>query len=413
MADFLAIAGVSASLRNLLSDRMELTVSVTVAPPDVQVSGMTDSRINLYLYHIKENGSLKNQEIPGQGHPGTFGHPPLSLDLRYLLTAYAGTETAPDADLEAQQILGDAMRVLHDEPVVTDSLHINDDPGQPRILDPALVGEFESIKITLEPNEMDEFSSVWSGIPDASFRRSVSYQCSVIQIESRRPRRNVRPVREPRVYAFPFNAPHIDRVTREPPFPGYPPGPSAGVGDPIVVIGRNLRADSTRVVIGPDVLPIANPQAGRISLSVPTTVPAGLHAVHVVHDLLLQGGVPSDPLIPHRGFASNSVALMVLPTIITILPANPTAGSLVTVTVDPPAGADQSKTLLLDDFVIAAEPVSVDDPPSATVDFRLPTGSGALPPATYLARIRVAGAESLLTVDTMTGQYTGPTVTVV
>lgn len=415
MADFRAISGVSASLRNLLVDRLEQTVSVTVAPPDVQVSGMTDSRVNVYLYHVKENGYLKNQEIPGQGHPGSFGHPPLSLDLRYLLTAFAGTETAPDADLEAQQILGDAMRVLHDFPVITDTLHQNDDPVQPRILDPSLIGEFEEIKITLEPNDLDEFSSVWSGLPEAAFRRSVSYQCSVVQIESQRVRRIARPVREHRVYALPFNAPHIDSVMRDPPFPGYPPGPAAGVGDAILIIGRNLRGDSTRVVIGGETVSIVNPQARRIELTVPNALMAGLHPVHVVHDLLLEaGGPPTVPptLVPHRGFASNTVAFMVLPAITATAPAAPTAGTVVTVTVDPPVGADQSRTLLLDDHVVPGNPVAVDSPPSATVDFTLPTGSGAIPPGTYLTRVRVAGAESLLTVDPGTGAFSGPTITV-
>jgi hypothetical protein len=117
--------------------------------------------------------------------------------------------------------------------------------------------------------------------------------------------------------------------------------------------------------------------------------------------------------VPHRGWASNALAFMVLPTIATIAPPAPTAGSVVTVTVDPLVAADQSRTLLLDDFVVQGQPVAIDSPPSATIDFMLPTGSDALPPATYLARVRVAGAESLLTVDTTTGQFTGPTVAVV
>ena len=54
MASFQAIAGVSASLRNLLTDRMEQPVSVTVAPPDVEVTGMTGNRVNLYLYRLQE-----------------------------------------------------------------------------------------------------------------------------------------------------------------------------------------------------------------------------------------------------------------------------------------------------------------------------------------------------------------------
>src|SRR5919202_5943513 len=109
MSNFKAISGASTSLRTLLRDRMEDPVDVTIAPPDVTVSGVTDKRLNLYLYQVTENGYLENQEIPGHGHPGSYGHPPLSLDLYYLLTSHGSSETEEDSDLEAQQILADAM----------------------------------------------------------------------------------------------------------------------------------------------------------------------------------------------------------------------------------------------------------------------------------------------------------------
>jgi hypothetical protein len=76
-----AIAGVSSTLKTLLRDRMTETAEITLAPPDVQVDSMSGRRLNLYLYHLSENPHLRNQEIPGEGNPGAFGHPPLSLDL--------------------------------------------------------------------------------------------------------------------------------------------------------------------------------------------------------------------------------------------------------------------------------------------------------------------------------------------
>src|SRR5215471_17074875 len=106
MSSFAAMAGVSSKLRNLLRDRMEQPVDVTIAPPDVTVGSISGRRVNLYLYLVTENGSLKNQEIPGRGHPADYGRPPLSLDLRYLMTTFGSSDTGVDADLEAQQILG-------------------------------------------------------------------------------------------------------------------------------------------------------------------------------------------------------------------------------------------------------------------------------------------------------------------
>jgi hypothetical protein len=411
VADFLAIAGVSATLRNLLRDRMEVTVPVTIAPPDVTVSGVSGRRVNLYLYRVTENGSLRNQEIPGQGHPAAYGRPPLSLDLHYLLTSYGSSDDGGDADLEAQQLLGDAMRVMHEYPIITEAMHENDDPADPLVLDPRLLGEFERVKVTLQPTTLDETSKIWTALPEVSFRRSVSYNVSVVQIESRRPRRATLPVREPRVYAVPMQTPYVDEIVRDPVFPGIR-GAVAEVGDTIVLRGRNLRGvGGTRVTLGGEVVVPAAPGAARISLSVPAALTPGTHAVQVLHDLLLDAQ-PGNPPVPHRGFQSNALPLLVIPRFVGAAPAPAGAGALVTVTVAPPVRATQEKVLLLGDFAVPAEPVPHDAPPSANVQFRLPTGSAAIPPAIYLVRVRVDGAESRLTIDSVTTRYVGPTLEV-
>ena len=268
MSGFQAIAGVSSTLRNLLRDRMEQPVSVTIAPPDVTVAGVSGRRVNLYLYQVSENGFLKNQEIPGQGHPADYGRPPLSLDLLYLVTSFGSSESGVDADLEAQQILGDAMRALHEFSTISDDLHVGDDPAQPRILDPALVGEFERVKITLQPTSLEEFSKIWTALPQANFRRSVGYQISVVQIESRRRRRPALPVRERRVYSFTLRTPHVAEILRDPPFEDAPGG-VAEVNDTIVILGHNLAGESTRVMLGATAVTVPAPQEGRLSLTVP------------------------------------------------------------------------------------------------------------------------------------------------
>jgi hypothetical protein len=412
VADFLAIAGVSRTLRSLLRDRMQQPpVDVTIAPPDASVSGMTGRRVNLYLFHVSENGCLKNQEIPGQGHPADYGRPPLSLDLHFLLTAYGANDTNVDADLQAQQILGDAMRVLHEFPIVTDALHENDNQAGPLILDGSLVGEYERIKIVLRPSSVDEFSKIWAALPQSSFRRSVAYLVSVVQIESTRPRRSALPVRRREVYAFPLQSPRINEIVRDPPFDELRSA-VAEVGDTIVIRGDNLAGGSTRVRIGPVDVPTPAAQPRHIALTLPSAVAAGAHPVQVINDLLLRGE-PGQPLVPHRGFRSNIVPLLVVPRFVGVAPPAASEGDLVTVTVAPPAGAQQEKTLLLGDFSLRGEPVPVNDPPSATVQFRLPAGVARIPTATYLARIRIDGAESRLTIDPTTTRYDGPTFTVV
>src|SRR6516164_6550903 len=109
MSTYKAIRAVSSTLHDLLTNEMEDgPISVTLLPPDIAPTTATGKRINLYLYLITENQFLKNQEIPGEGYPGAYGNPPLSLNLHYLMTGFSDTDTGDDRDLFAQETLGDA-----------------------------------------------------------------------------------------------------------------------------------------------------------------------------------------------------------------------------------------------------------------------------------------------------------------
>src|SRR5436309_2912476 len=138
MSTFLAIGGVSATLRNLLTDRMDQPVTITIAPPDVIITGITGRRANLYLYQVSENAYLKNNAVPFTS--GDLPSAPMALELSYLITTFGSQDNSADGDLEAQQILGDVMRVFHDIPIIGEALHEQNDPLRPLIIDPSLVG---------------------------------------------------------------------------------------------------------------------------------------------------------------------------------------------------------------------------------------------------------------------------------
>jgi Pvc16 N-terminal domain/IPT/TIG domain len=420
MSDHLAIGGVSLTLKALLDDRMEFTraalppndkVTVTISAPDVAQPTITGPRFNLFMYHIAENGALKNQEIPGQGHPGDYGHPPLSLDLFYLCTAYGSIETN---DVQAHRILGDAMRVLHDFPLITESLLRERTPGSIPVLDTDLVGEFEKIKITLYSMPVEESFKIWSSLPDTNFRCSVAYQVSVVQIESRRQRAQTLPVRERRVYALPFRSPQITEIYRDPPPPLVNVKSAvAAAGDTLKIVGVNLASTTTRVMLGTENATIITQRDQELTVQVPATLPSGAHPAQVIQDVMLET-VTGQPPVAHLGYRSNVVAFLMIPTINSILPgAGAGPGDVVTVNVTPLMRPTQQAVLLLDDFAISADPVAPTTPPSATVQFRLPTGTAALPAKPdYLARIRIDGAESRLSVNPATRRYDGPTYNV-
>src|SRR3954469_5511259 len=188
MSSFEAIGGVSSSLQMLIRDRMELPDGVTVGELSVSVGrpvsitpGETaeDARVNLYLYRVTENPELKNQELHGHGDPGRYGNPPLSLDLHYLLTAYGSTVEEPYRnETRAHYLLGSAMKVLHDYPVVDGSLITRTLPSV-QILHPSLVDEFERVKVTLEPLTLDDVSKVWTAL-NHDYRLSAAYVVTVV-----------------------------------------------------------------------------------------------------------------------------------------------------------------------------------------------------------------------------------------
>jgi uncharacterized protein DUF4255 len=267
MATSDAVAAVGLTLQALLADRVANPTNsgnplpVTLGHPGPErdpEGGVDEARINLFLYQIEENCFLKNQEIPGHGHPAAYGHPPLSLNLHYLLTVFGSTANSTFFDeTPAHQILGSAMHVLHDNAIINGSLVTRKPPAGRLILDPTLRDEFETIKLTLRPFGLEDLSNVWTAL-ELSYRLSVAYEVSVVQIDDARPRRHPRPVQElplsgPRVFPVPLQRPQISSVgVRR---AGDPPDlersvPFVRVGDTLVLHGGRLSGGGLVVRLG-------------------------------------------------------------------------------------------------------------------------------------------------------------------
>jgi hypothetical protein len=413
LSTYKAIAGVSSSLKALLRDRMTEPANITIAPPDVQVDNISGRRINLYLYHMSENPYLKNQEIPGEGYPGAYGNPPLSLDLRYIFTAFGTKDTGPDGDLEAQQILGDAMRVLHDIAIITpDLVEEKKLSPKPRILDPSLWGEFEQVKITFQPAGLDEISKIWTALPNVNFRRSVLYEVSVVQVQSKKPRSIALPVKLNRVYALPMRSPLIQQIFRQPPVDNQLIA-AVEEGETLRLVGTNFRAPVTRVTMDGVTGTIASISDSQIDVVVPPgTLKIGLHSLQIEQDVMLNE-VDGQPPVQRPAFRSNLAGFLLLPKLVTVTPPTATAGDTITVTVQPAVAPTQEKILLLGDNAVPAVPVPFDSSPSNNVQFTLPVAPDpVVPPGNYFLRIRIDGAESRLTFNSVTQEYTGPPYTV-
>jgi hypothetical protein len=417
MSTGLAIAAVTAVLKDLLQNGVidhVITntvgeVKVSALPPDrLKTDGQEASQLNLFLYSVTPNAAWRNAELPSRDAGGrSVRNPPLALDLHYLLTAYGAV------DFHAEVLLGWAMQLLHETPVLTRDLirksltpaldvaasGQNLPPQVTALAAADLAEQVEQIKVTPHYLNTEEMSKVWTAL-QAHYRPTTAYQVSVVLIDGRRPARAPLPVSEPRVHVLPFRRPVIESLSPL----------RLAAGETLVVQGQNLRGGHTVVrFLGGEATPVRVGDT-RIEVALPATLPAGLQRAQVVHELDL--GTPGDP---HAGPESNAAPFVLAPRF--AVPATPpphftvARGGTLTLDFTPPVGRAQKVALLVGDRTLTL-PERLPSAPGAadaTLDFVSPAG---WPAGTFLMRVRVDGADSPLQVDPDTREYVGPRVQV-
>lgn len=375
MADFRAIGAVSATLRQVLTLFLDDTVPVTIAPLDVSPSNVSGRRLNLFLYRMAESAFLKNQDLPGRGSPGAYGHPPLSLDLYYLLTAHGVSD---EDEVEAQQLLGDGMRVFRDNAIIGGAL-----------LDPVLQNEFERLRICLDPVSLDEITKIWSAIT-RPFRLSAAYKVTVVQIESNAPRDFGRivadlPAGGPRVAVVPMAMPQIThvRLRRNTDPAGTERLVAYGrIGDTLILRGSNF-ARGSQVLLGTvDATGGATIRPDRVEVLIPDNADLQPGPVTV----RLQTEVPlGDPPVAHRGISSNTGVFVLVPRITTVA----IDGADVRIDGNRLFRPGAANVTLIGDTLIQGADYTLSG--QAQIRFPVP----ALATGTYAVRVRVNNIESI------------------
>jgi hypothetical protein len=247
---YLAIGSVTKAIAELLSRKLNkppllgagVSLRVSTLPPDDERVDDADG-INLFLYRVEESPFAKNRDWPEDRSNSTGSkRPPLTLTLHYLLTAYAKKSNgAVQDDITAHQILGNAMTILHEYPVLND-IHDSDfDASLDTQFAPELRQSFEKIKITLATISMEEFSKIWTGLSKA-YRLSVAYDVSLVQIAPIIPTKMPGPpVQETHLQVITISAPAITSIT--------PSVGSAGVQVSLKGVGFKIPGMSTSVLI--------------------------------------------------------------------------------------------------------------------------------------------------------------------
>lgn len=419
MSSPLAIAAVSAVLRSFLQNSViqhDLAtvlggnVTVSAEPPDrIKIDAAQPDRLNLFLFQATENSGWRNLGQPTRATNGDrISNPPLALNLHYLLTAYGS------GDFHAEVLLGHAMFVLHEMPVLTrDAIRAAIPVPPPATLPNGLIAanladQIEQIKIAPRTMSVEEISKIWSAL-HSQYRPTAVYEASVVLIESTRSIRPTLPVRSRNLTVRPIEQPEIDLVLsqanalapiveRQPILAGYN----------LVIDGRHLRGATTRVLLDAvEITPAAERiTATRIVVPLPPTLQPGPHSVQVVHRIDFGSGLTSEP---HRGVESNVATFVLAPQIATAAPISAPRNSTLTLAITPPVGRAQKVLLFAGSRTISIPARDAAGPATtASLDFAIPAD---FPTGGHLLRVQIDGAESPLDVNAA-GEFAAPTLTV-
>jgi hypothetical protein len=395
MSSPLIISAVTATLRNIVQTSIDAFfsgVTVTTSPPDKAHDGRTDNQVNIFLYHTGINAAWRNQDPPNRVKPGEVGHPPLALNLHYLVTAYGENND----DVRAQSLLGAAMIALHDMPIL--------DPADLRAALPAPAqpgDQIERVRAVMEPMSLEENSKLWAAF-QTNYRLSAAYVASVVLIDSLRPIRAALPVARrgdndegvtmlttfPNLQSFAvrIGSTSIERMGQG----------SALPGDTLIIRGTGFQADGLAVrlsnnLVTHELVPSSISETEiRVVLpaDAPDKWPPGYYALGLI--------VRDAANILH---VSDELPLYLLPTITAFVsPISRIGGSLnLTLSVTPSVWPIQRAALLVGDreMQAAAHPV-----PANTLTFSMPQAAAGQ----FYLRLRVDGIDSLI-IDPLTRQY--------
>jgi len=418
MSSALAIAAVTASLKDLINDGLidhDLSsvgsFSVSALPPDRVATGGTEANaLNLFLYQITANSGWRNAGLPSRDRTGVrLSSPPLALDLHYLLTAYGSH------DLNAEVLLGYAMHVLHETPVLTRG-QLRAALGAPAPVDGVLLpGPFgalsaldladqvEQIKITPVFLGTDDLSKLWAAM-QARYRPSMAYAVSVVLIQSRAPARAALPVlqrgkddRGPVAQGAP--APVLASVRSG----NHPLQPALRLGEQVVIDGSNLRASTVRfectrlgVVrdVAADFAAVANADGSpRLVLQLPTVAqdPNALAAWAAgVYGVSLRISAADTPT-----WTTNAVPVALAPTI-AIAPLAHAVGTVdIDVTCTPRLRPEQEADARLLFGAREVLPSLIDTPANVALPTTLSFSIPDVIAGDYVVRLRVDGIDSL------------------
>ena len=404
MSNGLAVAAVTSTLRYLIDQALAAphpgqvgAARVTTLRPDRLVDADTvgaPAGVNLFLYQVTPNHAWNLTDLPTRRADGSFDRRPVAaLDLHYLLTCFGA-----DPSLDAERLLGRSLVALAVTPVLSRDLvraamdAYSGDNDTAFLAASDLADQIELVKLSPAVLPLEDLSRLWGTFGSVPYRLSLVYSASVVLLEAAIVPRPALPVRQPLVTMLPSARPRLDELVAE------PAGAPVTAGTRLELRGAGLLGPVTVIRVGrAELLPESGATPQALHLRVSETVPAGLHAVQVLHRARPEPGAAPSRVVA----ASASLPLTVRPQV-AVAAVHP---DVVDVTVTPAVRAGQRATLTLarragepgsEALTVSLPAPASGEPPQDT--FAVPRA--ALANGTWLLRIDVDGVESLPEPDT-------------
>jgi hypothetical protein len=420
MSNFLAIATVTEVLGQMILTAAENAIggqTVVLNKKRPEDPAAADSpNIYVYLYQVTTNGALRNNDLPNRSTDGRLQQKPqAALDLYYLIAFYGN-----DSELEPQRMLGAVVRDLHAHSILSREQIRTGLEGKSFLAGSDLAEAAESVKFTPVSLSLEENSKLWSILLQTRHALSVAYQASVVLIESEETPQQALPVSDRGVTGIPFIQPLIEQLrVLDNNGAELPINQAIELGATLLIKGKRLQGQDTLVFINDAKIDTASVSDSEIRLN-PLADPlpdgsalrAGIKSLQIVHSVPL-----GEPPEAHSFSGSNIFPFPLRPK-----PTVSMQGSAIRVRFDLKVGKTQRVFLLLNELTNNPKPKGYRL--AAPKDNGIPASSlatevniidfpvtGIVAAGTYLVRVQVDGAESLLQKDAG-GKYFQPRVTV-
>ena len=187
----IAIRATSRTLADFLQAAFESDsdlASLFAGPGNMRVhlntpAEMSETRtgLSVWLYRVTSEESTRNRPPERMGPTGTQPAPP-PVRLHYLVTPVTSTDL-DDAPETEQLILGEALQVLHEHPILS-GVDLKEE----------LEGTQAVVTARLETLTIEELARIWGALA-MSYRTSVSYEVTVVGNNESTRREPGRPIR--------------------------------------------------------------------------------------------------------------------------------------------------------------------------------------------------------------------------